>query len=356
MAKMTRVWWASLLTIGAVLFAFAGSNSAQDKKPYEKHDTTALYNSLRDVINSGAKLFNDQGDHAGCFRMYQGSLLSVKPFLSPDLQKKIDAGLVGAEKLPNFSDKAFALRSVLDDVRASVKPGEKKIDDKKDPKKDDVKKVDDKKDPKKDDAKKDPKKDDVKKDPKKDDVKKADDKKDTKKVDDKKDAKKVDDKKDTKKDDVKKVDDKKDAKKVDDKKDAKKVDDKKDTKKDDVKKVDDKKDTKKDDAKKDDKKADGDKGQVSGKILFQGKGISGGNFVTLISGEGKKFSSAIQKDGTFQFKTPIPSGEYRVAIEPIPGETVKGPNVPAHYRNEGTSGLSLRVQTGKQSVELTLVK
>ena len=91
MAKTTRVWWGSLLIIGAVIFAFAGSsNSAQDKKPYEKHDSSALYYSLRDVINNGAKIFNEQGDHAGCYRLYQGSLLSVRPFLAQDLQKKIE--------------------------------------------------------------------------------------------------------------------------------------------------------------------------------------------------------------------------------------------------------------------------
>src|SRR5260221_60829 len=101
----TRWWWAGLLTMGAMLFAFAGSNTAQDKKqPYEKHDQTALYNSLRDVINTGAKMFNDQGDHAGCFRVYQGAVIAVRPFLAPDLQKKIDQGIANAEKQATFAD------------------------------------------------------------------------------------------------------------------------------------------------------------------------------------------------------------------------------------------------------------
>ena len=42
-----------------------------------------------DVINNGAKIFNENGDHAGCYRLYQGSLLSVRPFLVADLQKRI---------------------------------------------------------------------------------------------------------------------------------------------------------------------------------------------------------------------------------------------------------------------------
>ncbi len=113
----------AILMIGAALLCgFASGSFGQGKKPYEKHDTSALYNSLRDVINTGAKLYNDSGDHAGCFRLYQGSLLSVKPFLAPDLQKKIDDTLAGCDKLNSYADRSFELRKVLDEIRAKVKP------------------------------------------------------------------------------------------------------------------------------------------------------------------------------------------------------------------------------------------
>ena len=418
----THWWWAGLLMTGTLLFAFAGSNTAQDKKqPYGKHDQTALYNSLREVINTGAKMFNDQGDHAGCFRVYQGSLIAVRPFLAPELQTKIDQSLANADKFGTFADRAFELRKVLDEIRDKTRPtstGEKKVDDKKGDKKDDGKdkkdmkdKKDDKKDVKdkkdmrdKKDDKKDikdkkdvkDKKDDMKdkKDAKKDGVKdgakdaKKDPAKDAKKdpvKDGAKDAKKdpvKDAPKDAKKDPVKdtpkdaKKDSPKDAKK-DGAKDAKKdpvKDGAKDAKKDapkDAKKdaaKDDAKDAKKDaskDAKKDDVKDDakdkkigaaGNNGQVAGNLLFQGKAIPGGYFVTLVAKGGKKFSSAIQKDGSFQFKTPIPAGDYRIAIEAIPGEAIKGIALPPHYAADGTSGLSLRVQAGKQAVDLNLVK
>ena len=75
----------------------------------------------------------------------------------------------------------------------------------------------------------------------------------------------------------------------------------------------------------------------------------------MIGEGGKKFSSAIQKDGTFQFKTGIPPGEYRIAIEPIPGEANEVTALPIRYTKEGTSGLSVRVQAGKQQVDLNLV-
>jgi hypothetical protein len=242
MWNVSRWWCMCLLTIGSVLYACTGSGSAQDKKPYEKHDASALNQSLRDVINAGAKMFNEQGDHAGCYRLYQGSLLSVRPFLTKELQTKIDVGITNAEKMPSFADRAFELRRVLDEVRASAKSADKTGD---------------------------------------------------------------------------------------------------------KTKVDTGDKSKGDSA---------DKGQISGKLTFQGKAVTGGYFVTLISNDGKKFSSAIQKDGAFQFKTPIPLGTYGVAIEPIPGEAVKGVALPARYSAQATSSLTILVQGGKQQVELNLLK
>lgn len=248
MMKATRWWCLGLVITGAILCSQAGKSPAQDKKdekkkkeiaPHEKHDGSALNDSLRDVINTGVKMFNDQGDHAGCYRLFQGSLLSVRPFLAGDLQKKIDEGITNAEKMRSYADRAFELRRVIDEIRSSTPTGDKK-----------------------------------------------DKKKETKKTDE----------------------------------------------------------------------PASDKGQVSGRLIFQGKPVTGGYFVTLIGGDSKKFSSAIQKDGSFQFKTPIPLGEYRVAIEPIPGEAVKGVALPPRYASEGTSGLSIRVQAGKQQVDLNLVK
>jgi hypothetical protein len=233
MLKAIRVWCVGVLALAALLVVFEGSSSAQEKKekvPYEKHDATSLNDSLRDVINAGRKIFNEEGDYAGCYRMFQGSLMTVRPFVAPNLQKKIDQGMANAEKMARFDDRAFELRRVLDEIRASLKPIGTTGDKKK------------------------------------------------------------------------------------------------------------------------------DLGEVAGKLLLEGKAVAGGYFVTLVAAGGKKFSSAIQKDGSYQFKTPIPPGEYLVIVEPIPGETIKGPALPARYGAEGTSGLSIRVQTGKQQLELNLVK
>jgi hypothetical protein len=271
MTRVIRKTCVGLLTIGTICFLFAATNGAQekkDKKAPPKHDGSALSDSLRDVINTGAKMYNDQGDHAGCYRLYQGSLLSVRPFVAAALQKNIDDGISKAEKMSSFADRAFELRRVLDEVRAAAKSGEKgekgeKNEDKKDKK--------DEKDKKKDDKKKDDKKDEK-------------------------------------------------------------------------------------DKKKDDKNKGEGKGQIAGKVLFDGKPLPGGYFVTLVGKDAKKHSSAIQKDGTFRFAAPVQTGKYRVAIEPIPGEKTKALAIPARYASEDNSSLVIDVQAGKQQVDLNLVK
>lgn len=144
---MSRLKWCGP-TLGAaclLVLALTGTFWAQDKKGMaEKHDAKSLRESLKDVINNGADLFNKYGDHAGCYRLFQGALLSVKPFLQPAAQKEIDDALARAERMSRFSEKAFELRKVIDHVRAQalqappmiteVPPPKKKIEDKAPPK------------------------------------------------------------------------------------------------------------------------------------------------------------------------------------------------------------------------------
>jgi hypothetical protein len=228
MLQATRWRWAGLMIGAALLCGLAGGTGAQEKKPYEKHDASALNAALKDVINAGAKLYNDNGDHAGCYRMYQGSLLSVRPFLAPELQKKIDASVAKAETLGSFAERAFELRKVLDEIRDKTKAPESK-----------------------------------------------------------------------------------------------------------------------------ETKAPGSKenGQITGRVVFDGKPIPGGFSVTLVSSKGTLVSSAGQKDGSFAFKD-IPVAEYRVAII----TDTKAGVLPARYGSVETSGLEIRVQPGKQQVDLNLVK
>jgi hypothetical protein len=247
----SRWWLAGVLAIAGLALALDANAPAQDKKkPFEKHDAKALDAALKDVINAGARIFNEHGDHAGCYFLYEGSLLSVKPFLGPELQQSVDAGLTNARKLSTYADRAFELRKVLDEIRAKSKAaGPMKKDD----------------------------------------------------------------------------EDRKEEKKEDKKKKKKKTDD---------------------------NEPATEKGEVSGRVTYNGKPVAGGYFVTLAS-DAKKFSSPIQKDGTFRFKSPIPEGKYRVILEPIPDEKLKAAPLPARY-GSAESGLAIEVRSGKQSISLDL--
>jgi hemoglobin len=90
---------------------------AQDKAALTDKHAKVLRDSLKEVINVGADLFNKYGDHAGCYRLWQGALLAIKPLLAPAMQNEIDTALADAEKLPRVSDRAFALRKTIDAIR-----------------------------------------------------------------------------------------------------------------------------------------------------------------------------------------------------------------------------------------------
>ncbi|HYT93215.1 MAG TPA: hypothetical protein VEL76_31140 [Gemmataceae bacterium] len=123
------------LTAGILVFAFTGTFHAQegvgngDRKPQDK----MLRDALRTVINRGADLYNQNRDYLGCYRLYHGALLAVRPLLEqyPDLQAVIDAGVQKAEMVPVPWQRAFALREVLDRVRERLGGAPAVTDDKK---------------------------------------------------------------------------------------------------------------------------------------------------------------------------------------------------------------------------------
>jgi hemoglobin len=95
--------------------------------PLDRKTLDDLVNrTLRDIINRGAALYNNQGDYSGCYRLWEGALLMVRPFLDhrPELQKAIDAGLLDAQRNPQLERRAFVLRAVMDKIRDEVRgPG-----------------------------------------------------------------------------------------------------------------------------------------------------------------------------------------------------------------------------------------
>ena len=118
--------------IGRFLFAFfatsliTGTLSADDAKlPDAKTYDKLVVDTLRDVHNVGADLYNISKDFAGTYRLYHGALITVRPLLAhqPNAQKLIDAGLAEADKESNFSLKAFKLHETIENVRSFLKTG-----------------------------------------------------------------------------------------------------------------------------------------------------------------------------------------------------------------------------------------
>jgi hypothetical protein len=117
--------WPTFLALLALTAAVrAGDPPDKTRMPAEnKALDDRVFSTLREVINRGADLYN-KGDHAACYRLYEGSLMTLQPFLEhrPELQKVIAAGFASAERDPLTWRRAFTLRNVIDKIRAEANP------------------------------------------------------------------------------------------------------------------------------------------------------------------------------------------------------------------------------------------
>lgn len=120
-ARLFAASLALLLLIGALGFAEREAAPPDSPKTFE----ATLHATLRGVIDAGADLYNDGGDPAACYRLYEGSLRTIGPLLHtrPELQKAITRALASAEQNPLTWQRAFILRGALDKVRKEINPG-----------------------------------------------------------------------------------------------------------------------------------------------------------------------------------------------------------------------------------------
>jgi hypothetical protein len=123
---MTRVRLLVVLAALVLTGAAQADRGKKDEAAERKACDAVLYKTLRDVINRGVDLYN-AGDPAACYRVYEGSLATIRPLLAhhPDLQKMIGQSLASAERDPVAWRRAFTLRNALDKVRAELSPGKK---------------------------------------------------------------------------------------------------------------------------------------------------------------------------------------------------------------------------------------
>jgi len=99
----------------ALLATFAAAARPQDG---HKRVTEALL----EIHENGRAIYNNDGDYAGAYRMYQGGLMVARRMLTdrPDLQKLIGDGLAAAERLPTVDRRAYRLHEVIEAVRVEL--------------------------------------------------------------------------------------------------------------------------------------------------------------------------------------------------------------------------------------------
>ena len=112
-----RILAAVLVLVGAV-----GLTRAQDK-PLERADLDKrVVGAAYETAKMGTDIFN-KGNHEGCFRLYQGTLMGVAPLLDhrPKLQAAVKMRLERASKM-KAADGAFELRVALDEIQNEIAP------------------------------------------------------------------------------------------------------------------------------------------------------------------------------------------------------------------------------------------
>lgn len=116
MANTSRFWKPTLLAgvLLAALGAFAHSaEQVAANKP--------MADTLKEILNRGASLYNN-GDRNGAYRLFEGALMALKlQFVDqPELLKRIEDGLRGAEQQGSVGERAWALRETLFDLRKAL--------------------------------------------------------------------------------------------------------------------------------------------------------------------------------------------------------------------------------------------
>jgi hemoglobin len=103
--------------IAASLLVLATSGRAADSTLSTRDLDAQIDQAIFRTIGLGAPLYN-QGDQAGCYRLYQGALIVIEPMLGhrPQLRQEITKAMRDVEFLPNFAQRATELRRLLDRV------------------------------------------------------------------------------------------------------------------------------------------------------------------------------------------------------------------------------------------------
>lgn len=103
-------------------FVLAVPTAIQAQTVTAKDLDARIENQLYEVIKLGTDIYN-RGGYDACYRLYQGSLMSLVGFLEhrPEHIAKIKKAFKDADNTTNVSERAHVLREVMDDLRAAIK-------------------------------------------------------------------------------------------------------------------------------------------------------------------------------------------------------------------------------------------
>jgi len=119
-----KVMFPRIALASALVLALATAGRSQEGSLSTRELDSKIDRSIYQAINLGAAIYN-QGDHAGCYRLYQGALMVIEPLLAhrAGLRQEVANGVRGAEALPTFAQRATELRRVLDSILAAIRSG-----------------------------------------------------------------------------------------------------------------------------------------------------------------------------------------------------------------------------------------
>jgi len=97
-------------------------SSPASAPPPARRTGTSGPEALLEIHENGRAIYNNDGDYAGAYRMYQGGLMVARRMLGDraDLQKLIGDGLAAAERLPTVDRRAYRLHEVIEAVRVEL--------------------------------------------------------------------------------------------------------------------------------------------------------------------------------------------------------------------------------------------
>jgi hypothetical protein len=103
-------------------------------------------------------------------------------------------------------------------------------------------------------------------------------------------------------------------------------------------------------------------GTISGKVIYQGKPVSGAVVNFYSPKEGLGVSAVLDASGAYTIQNPLRAGKYGVYISTppaVPGPTgvqppPPPPDIPVRYLNQSTSDLTVEVTSGRNTKNFDL--